>query len=262
MRRRSRKPEPLGEGVGGMALRAGTLLLVAAATTTVGGLARGPADARGASELPGGPDPEGSPSQEAALDTASLAEGPWSTMRTLLERTIFQVNVLELTVRLGPDPADRIEALAGARLPREVFEDSAARIGARATDALARLDFRRTVGLGRFAEAVRSNLDRAAADGYLSEGEARAIGDSIPRWFAFLGERPIREGDRIVYRIRGDTLRTLFLRADGERRLDQTDVGPEHRLAVLGSYFARESDFREGLLASLPSLPGSSAGKP
>jgi hypothetical protein len=33
--------------------------------------------------------------------------------------------------------------------------------------------------------------------------------------------------------------------------LDQVDIGPERRLAVLGSYFAPESDFREGLVRSL-----------
>lgn len=250
MRRRTREPGRTVLEVGEVALRAGPLLLGIA-------LAAGSASA-----LADGSHADGTPRQEAALDTASLAQGPWSTMRMMLERTIFQVNVLELTVRLGPEAAERIAGLARSGVPRESFEDSVARIGARATDALARLDFRRTVSLGRFTRAVRSNLERAAAEGYLSEREATAIGDSIPRWFAFLGERPIREGDRIVYRIRGDTLRTLFLRAGGEQRLDQTDVGAHHRLAVLGSYFARGSDFREGLVGSLPSLPGSPAGEP
>jgi hypothetical protein len=53
------------------------------------------------------------------------------------------------------------------------------------------------------------------------------------------------------YRIRGDTLRTQFLSLEGKLLMDQTDVGPERRRSVLGSYFVRKSDFREGLIKSL-----------
>lgn len=189
--------------------------------------------------------------QEPPLDTASLADGPWSRMEMLLERTIFRVNVLTLTVRLGPEPAGRIEELVRAGGAAEAVEDSVARVAARATDAFARLEFRRTVSLERFVREVRANLGRAVADGYLGEADARRIGAGMPRWFSFLEERKIREGDRILYRVRGDTLRTLFVAADGEVLLDQTDVGPERRLAVLGSYFARGSDFRLPLIRSL-----------
>jgi hypothetical protein len=77
------------------------------------------------------------------------------------------------------------------------------------------------------------------------------ISEGIPRWFAFLKERRILNGDQIHYRVRGDTLRTVYLSVDGERALDQTDVGAERRLAVLGSYLAPESSFRKGLIKSL-----------
>jgi hypothetical protein len=37
----------------------------------------------------------------------------------------------------------------------------------------------------------------------------------------------------------------------GELLLDQTDAGSSPRLSVLGSYFVRGSEFREGLIGSL-----------
>jgi hypothetical protein len=55
----------------------------------------------------------------------------------------------------------------------------------------------------------------------------------------------------MFYRIRGDTLHTVFRSAEGENLLDQVDVGPERRLFVLGGYFAPNSDFREKLVKSL-----------
>lgn len=190
-------------------------------------------------------------STELRLDTLSLSDAPWSTAETLLEKTIFQVNVLTLTLRLGRDETVRVGNLLRGRLQGETLEDSIARTAAAARNALARIEFHRTVSLKQFTKAVSSNLRKAAVDAYISAADAEQIGAAIPRWFSFLAERGIHKGDRILYRIRGDTLRTVFLSVDGELLLDQTDVGPERRLAVLGSYFARGSDFRKGLLSSL-----------
>jgi hypothetical protein len=55
----------------------------------------------------------------------------------------------------------------------------------------------------------------------------------------------------MIYGIRGDTLHTVFRVAEGDILLDQVDVGPQRRLAVLGGYFAPKSDFRESLVRSL-----------
>ena len=55
----------------------------------------------------------------------------------------------------------------------------------------------------------------------------------------------------MFYRIRGDTLRTIYRTVQGETRLDRTDFGRFRRLSVMGGYFAPKSDFRKGLIASL-----------
>lgn len=189
--------------------------------------------------------------QAVGMDTASLGDGPYARMEMLLERTIFRVNVLTLELRLGRETTDRLRRLLEGREATEARADSAARIAARATDALARIEFRRGIGLGRFLDGVRGNMRKAMEAGYLTGEEYGRISSSLPRWFAFLEERKILDRDELLYRIRGDTLRTVFRTRDRRVLLDQTDVGPERRLAVLGGYFAEGSDFREDLIRSL-----------
>lgn len=189
------------------------------------------------------------------LDTASLAAGPYARMWMLWEKTIFKVDVLTAEVRVGPETAGRLEALAAGQAYSGRLADSLAAAVLDARDAFVRVEFQRNVSLGKFVDGVRANVRRVRDAGLITGEDYETISRGLPRWFGFLAEREIRDGDRILYRIRGDTLRTLFWSAAGEIALDQTDVGPERRIAVLGSYFVRGSDFRDGLLRSLWSEP-------
>lgn len=185
------------------------------------------------------------------VDTTGLGTGPASRMHMLLERTIFKVDVLTLDVRIGPAATDRIERLLGGSLDSRALADSVAAAALAADDALARLEFQRDVGLEQFLDGIRDNLRRATRAGIVKPAEFRSISSDLPGWYAFLDERGIRSGDRMLQRVRGDTLRTVYEGVDGETLLDQVDVGPERRLAVLGGYFAPGSDFREGLVESV-----------
>jgi len=189
--------------------------------------------------------------QSPPVDTASLASSRYATMCTLLEKTIFQVDVLTLHVRFDSTVAGRLRDLAAGRTYDDAPHDSIARVAIHAGDVWARIRFKRSVSLHQFLDATRGNLRRARQAGILAPDAAERISDALPRWYAFLEERKIHEGDEILYRIRGDTLRSLFRAADGDVLLDQTDVGPERPLSVLGGYFAPGSDFREGLIRSL-----------
>ncbi len=172
-------------------------------------------------------------------------------MHTLLEKTIFKVDVLTLEVRLGAEDTRRIEALAAGRDDWKALANSIAEVAIYSEDAWARIEFKRGVSLGQFLDGVDDNLRRARDAGIIDEADYELISRGLPRWFSFLDERRIFKNDRIEYRIVGDTLRTQYWSADGRLLLDQTDVGPERRLAVLGSYFVRKSDFRDGLIKSV-----------
>ena len=189
--------------------------------------------------------------EPAAMDTTSLGGGPYARMRALLEKTIFKVDVLTLEVRFGTETSGRLEELIGDRSHSSDLADSVAAVAVQARDAWARIEFKRGVSLDQFVDGSLDNVRRAREQGIIRPEDYETVSEGLPRWFAFLEERRIHEGDQIVYRIRGDTLRTQFRAANGEILLDQTDIGPERRLSVLGAYFARKSDFAKRLVKSL-----------
>lgn len=172
----------------------------------------------------------------------------------LLEKSIFQVDVLRLEVRFGPEATMRLDSLVAASASASDLDelaDSVAAIALAARDALTSLAFLRDVGLDRFLKGIRDNLGRALAGELITQGEFDGISRALPTWYAFLEDRGIRSGDRMLQRIRGDSLRTVYISAAGDTLLDQADTGAHRRLAVLGGYFAPGSDFREGLVESL-----------
>lgn len=173
-------------------------------------------------------------------------------MQMLLEKTLFQVDVLILEVRLGANETERIDALiAGDRPSGEPLRDSVAAVALGARDAWARIEFQRNVSLAQFLDGVRDNLRDATRAGVIDPRTFRGISDDLPGWYDFLDQRGIHAGDRMYYRIRGDSLHTVYVADTGETLLDQVDVGPERRLSVLGGYFAPGSDFRDKLVDSL-----------
>ena len=184
-------------------------------------------------------------------DTLSLGSGPYSRMHTKLEKTIFRVDVLMLDIWFGPDDAAQLEELAnGRRYSRELAESIAA-AAINSQDAFVRIEFLRDVSLEQFLDGVDENLRLVPEAGIITKSEYEMISAGLPRWFGFLEERGVHKGDQMLYRIRGDTLRTQFRASDGEILLEQTDVGPERRRAVLGSYLVRGSEFHKDLIESL-----------
>jgi len=163
----------------------------------------------------------------------------------LLEKTVFKVDVVTLELWLGPATTVdvRRHLAAGTGSLDAAVADS--------RDAWARLVFQRDVGLDRFLAGVTEDMQRAVQAGLLDEAGYAKVSTGLPRWLAPLHERGIASGDRFTYAIMDDTLRTVFTRRDGEVVIDQVDVGPAHRRALLGSFVAPGAGFRDDLLAEL-----------
>jgi hypothetical protein len=189
--------------------------------------------------------------QPSPLDTTYLDSGEHARMHMLLEKTIFQVDVLFLDIRLGAREAARLQSILAGREYSDELADSVAAVALDSRSAWARIEFKRDVSLEQFLDGIRKNLGRAEDAGIVTPEEYEDIVASLPRWYAFLVGGQIRSGDQMLYGIRGDTLHTVFRGAEGDILLDQVDVGPQRRLAVLGGYFAPKSDFRESLVRSL-----------
>jgi hypothetical protein len=176
---------------------------------------------------------------------------PFLTTQTLLEKTIFQVDVLTLELWLGPETVRRLVSLLPVEDDKKA-EDAVAMVALDSRDAWARLVFQRSVSLDQFLGGIDENMRRARDAGLITPEGYDMVATGLPRSYAPLAANGIAKGDRIFYRIRGDTLRTVFQSREGELVVDQTDVGRERRLSLLGSFFVKGSDFRPGLVGSLP----------
>ena len=189
--------------------------------------------------------------QLVAMDTASLAVGPYAEANMLLEKTIFRVDVAELRIRFGVETASGLETLLNGASRSDALEDSVALFAAQTRDAWAGLTFQRDVGFDRFIGGVRDGVKVAREEKYIDPEFARNLSDSMPNWYAPLRTRGVRKGDVMMYRIQGDTLRTVFRTVDGQVLVDQVGVGFQARLSVMGGFFGHGSDFRKGLLSFL-----------
>jgi hypothetical protein len=163
----------------------------------------------------------------------------------LLEKTIFRVDVASLELWLGPETTLEVRRHLAAGT------DSLTAAVAGSRDAWARLVFQRNVNLDRFLAGVTEDMQRAVHAGLLDAAGYAKVATGLPDWLAPLRERGIASGDRFTYAIVDDTLRTVFTRQDGDVVIDQTDIGPAHRRALLGSFVAPGAAFRDDLLAEL-----------
>ncbi len=187
----------------------------------------------------------------APLDPWSSAEGRSVHMHMLMERTIFKVNVLTLDVWLGGAAADRIEGLVEEKRGSREFEDAIAEASTKAQDAYVLIEFLRDVSLEQFLEGVNEDLVKVAEAGVISQAEYERVLAGMPIWYAFLEERGVLRGDQMHYRVSGNSLHTQYRSVEGEILLDQVDAGESPRLAMLGTYFVRDSSFRDDLIKSL-----------
>jgi hypothetical protein len=189
--------------------------------------------------------------QSVPADTLDLATGRYSEMEMLLQKTIFKVDVFTLRVRFDAQTASRLEALAAGRRLDPTNEDSIANVAIQAESAWAVIEYLRDVDLYQYLDGVRKNMRRAAEAGFISGEDYDLISSELPDLYAPLEERRILRGDRVYYRVRGDTVWTFYWGRAGDTLLDHSEIGPERRLAVMGGYFAPKSSFRRQLIESL-----------
>src|SRR5690606_32410902 len=108
----------------------------------------------------------------------------------------------------------------------------------------------RNVSLDMWIDAVRENLQQAREAGLITAAVEKKVSAGLPTWFAALRERGYKENDRLLYRVRADSLRTVVVSADGKILVDKLDKDKVAPRVVMASYFAPKSDFREPLLRS------------
>jgi hypothetical protein len=195
--------------------------------------------------------PEGLAAQGFTMDTLTLSTGRYSEASMLLEKTLFRIDVARLRLRFGAETAFELESLLEGKSYSEALADTAVGFALGTRDAWASLGFQRDVGFDRFLDGIRDGVSVARNAGIVEPDFARSLSDSLPAWYASLQERGVKDGDVMMYRITGDTLRTVFRTVDGRILVNQVDVGSQPRLSVMGGFLASGSEFRKGLLISL-----------
>jgi hypothetical protein len=186
-----------------------------------------------------------------SLNSPELGQGEYSSMHMLLEKTLLNVDVLTVDVRFGKAAHAKLTELARGKQYSEALGKQVADVAIRTDDALVQLKFARDVSLDMWMDAVFDNLEQAKDAGLISAKLQQRVKEGLPTWFGALKERGYLKGDRVLYRVRPDSLRTVVVSAEGKVLMDKTDKDKDAPRVVMSSYFAPKSDFRELLLKSL-----------
>jgi len=166
----------------------------------------------------------------------------------VLEATIFKIDVVHVNLQIDSGTVRTVKALVSSGNRTRALEDSVGAALMETPTANARLTFLVAIPAQQFVENTAEILRDMGEEGLLASSEVEHLVRSSRQRFAFLDEAGIAPGDYVEQVLRGDSVTTTFITSLGERRLHDIQVGREHRIALLGSYFAKTSDFRDGLL--------------
>jgi|HubBroStandDraft_6_1064221.scaffolds.fasta_scaffold128588_2 hypothetical protein len=191
----------------------------------------------------GGPPP--------SLDAPDLARGPCALMHMLLQKTVLKVNVATVDIRFDRPTQGRLAELVRDKPYSYPLDAQIASAAIGAARAVVQMQFVRDIPLNRWIGVVRDNLELAREAGLISADIERRVSEAIPQWFAPLRDRGYQKGDKLVYSVTPDTLRTAVVSAGGQTLLDLDEHEAGARKVVLASYFAPRSDTRELLIRSL-----------
>jgi hypothetical protein len=191
------------------------------------------------------------PAQPPPIELRGLADGPYARMEGKLQRTIFQIPILRVGVRVDPETQHKLAAIARGRDYSDARAQRAARAMLEAQDVLIVVEFQRTVSFERFMRAIQGDIRRAWEADLIPDADYQQISQALPEWFAPIEGRGMRAGDLLIYRLHPDSLRTRFMSAEGEIFIDRLDPGAVPRRTFLASYFAPDTRLRRALLQSL-----------
>lgn len=186
-----------------------------------------------------------------SLSDSSLATGKYSTMHMLLEKTLLKVDVALIDMRVDKATQAKFAKEAAGKTYNGALEGQLAGIAMGADNAVIQLKFVRNVSLSQWIDGVRDSLDKAKSAGLITGALAKQVSDGLPQWFKAQESRGFKEGDRILYQVGPDQLRTVSVTTAGNILVDRTDKGADKANLVLATYFAPGTDYRELMLRSL-----------
>lgn len=186
-----------------------------------------------------------------SLSEPGLGSGPFSNMHMMLEKTILKVDVATIDVKVGPSTQEKFKQILGGKPYNSGAEAELAKVAMDADRAVIQLKFVRDVSLGQWIDGVRDSLAAAEKAGLLSAAVRKQVSEGLPVWFKPVESRGYKSGDRVLYRLEPNQIRTVAVTREGQVLVDRVDQGTDKRRIVLTSYFAPGTDYRQLLLSSL-----------
>jgi len=172
-------------------------------------------------------------------------------MHMLLQKTILKIEVATIDVRFDKPAQGRFAELARGKEYSDRLGQALALVAIDASRVVVQMRFKRNIPLNRWIGVVRDNLEEARKAGLIPRDVEQRVSQNLPQWFGALRERGYEKGDRLMYAVTPESVRSVVVSTSGQVFVDRLDGDQGARRVVLGSYFASGSEFREPLLRSL-----------
>ncbi len=188
----------------------------------------------------------------AGAGPASMPTADGTVVATArIERSALRIDVLELRVAFtGVDEAG-VSAWTEGRGGSRADEDSLVRTLEAAENVRAEMRFLRDVSVRRMLEAFERDLNRAARAGWLPEQASRRFVPELEALWEPFRRYGFHTGDRLIFRLGGDSLSVKALDARGQLEVSAGYAGPHRRGELLGVLLAEGTEFRPALVRSL-----------
>src|SRR5262245_29460413 len=180
-----------------------------------------------------------------------LGQGPFASMHMLLQKTVLNINVATIEVRVDKGTQGRFSALASGKPYSRDLEHQLALAAIDAKHVVVEMKFKRDVPLSRWIGVVKDNLEQARKAGLITSAVEQRVGNSLAEWFGALKDRGYEKDDRLIYAVMPDSVRSVVVSKGGQVVVDRVDAGQEGRRVVLGSYCGARGELREPLLKSM-----------
>jgi len=191
------------------------------------------------------------PSIAWADGTDGLGVGPYSSMHAILEKTIFNFDVIDLTVRVDQATATELEHIVKGHKYSDRLAVDVVSAALHATNASAAQQFLRDFERDDFVRGVQAEVGRAYDARLIDQNEYSTVYWGFPRWFSFLGKRGVKRGDKLFERGGASGLHSVYVDKDGKTQMEMTLDGTSHTKTLLATYLAPGNELREPLVRSL-----------
>jgi hypothetical protein len=189
--------------------------------------------------------------QAHTANPPALAAGPYAVLQGVLKKTLLRVEVARAQIRVDPDTQTKLASIASGRKKSQALADGVVSAVMDTRRAVITAELRRDVPFDKYTESAYQDLASARESGLISNQDYRSLERLLPQWFRALQDRGVHKGDRFTCMLEPGSMRAVYRTADGVTLVDRRIPGNGPGRAVLASYLAPDSSFREQLVGSL-----------